>query len=97
MQVVIRNYTGKGAAELFDVLAKSTAELDATMRAIDGLVSYTLARSSGGGFSVTVGRDNAAIDKSTQTARDWIAKNAAKAGAAPPQVSLGEVILQVQT
>ena len=93
MQVVIREYSGKGAKELFDVLEKNKADVESLLRTVKGLVSYTLARSSGdGGFSVTVCQDQAGIDESIQKARDWVAKNAAHAGASAPRVSSATVI-----
>lgn len=96
MQVVIREYSGKGAKELFDVLEKNKAEVESLLRSVKGLVSYTLARSSDGGFSVTVCQDQAGIDESVQKARDWVAKNAAHTGASAPQVSKATVIVHLQ-
>ena len=89
MQVVIRKYSGKGTKELFDALEKHAADLEPIMRSVKGFVSYTLARSGGGGCSVTVCQDQAGIDESTQKAKDWIAKNAANTGV---EISLGNVI-----
>ena len=96
MQVVIRKYSGKGAKELFDALEKQAAELQPLMRSIKGFVSYTLARSDSGGFSVTVCQDKAGIDESVRIAKDWIVKNAANAGAAAPEVSTGNVIVHLK-
>ena len=92
MQVVIREYSGKGAKELFDLLEKKKAEVESLLRSVKGLVSYTLARSGDGGFSVTVCQDQAGIDESVQKARDWVAKNAANTGVSAPQVSKATVI-----
>jgi len=92
MQVVIRQYSGKGAKELFDALEKHAADLQPLMRSVTGFISYTLARSGSGGFSVTVCQDQAGIDESVQKAKDWIAKNAGNTGAAAPAVSVGNVI-----
>ena len=92
MKAIIRNYSGKGAKELFDALEKHAAELQLLMGSVKGLVSYTLVRSGDGGFSVTVCQDQAGLDESTQKAKDWIAKNAANTGAAAPVVSVGSVI-----
>ena len=92
MKAVIRNYSGKGAKELFDTLEQHAAELQPLMGSVKGLVSYTLARSGDGGFSVTVCQDQAGLDESTQKAKDWIAKNAAHTGVAAPEVSVGNVI-----
>ena len=96
MQVVIRTYSGKGAKELFDVLEKRAADVQSLMGSVKGFVSYTLARSGDGGFSVTVCQDKAGIDESVQKARDWIAKNAGNTGAGAPQVSDGFVIVHLK-
>ncbi len=77
MNVVVRTYSGAGAKELFDVLEKHKADVESIMRSVKGFVSYTLARSGDGGYSVTVCQDKAGIDESVQKARDWVAKNAA--------------------
>ena len=96
MQVVLRKYSGKGAKELFDALEKHAADLEPLMRSVKGFVSYTLAQSSGGGYSVTVCQDQAGIDESVQKAKDWIAKNAANSGAGAPEVSIGKVIVHLK-
>ncbi|MBJ7258852.1 MAG: hypothetical protein JHD33_04860 [Chthoniobacterales bacterium] len=93
MQLVIRKYSGKGAKELFDACEKQAADLESTMRSVKGFVSYTLARSGDGGYAVTICQDQAGLDESVQKAKDWIAKNAANADAASPEVSIGNVIV----
>lgn len=95
MQVVIRQYSGEGAAELFDLLEANAAGVQSLMESVNGLVSYTLARTENGGFSVTVCQDKTGIDESVQKARDWIAKNAGKTAIVAPEVSLGSVIVDV--
>jgi hypothetical protein len=96
MQVVIRTYSGKGAKELFDVLEKKKADVESVLRSVKSMMSYTLARSGDGGFSVTVCKDQAGIDETVQKARDWIAKNAAHTGASAPQVSNATLILHLK-
>jgi len=96
MQTVIRTYSGKGANELFDVLEERKTEVETLLRSVKGLVSYTLARSGDGGFSVTVCQDKAGVGESVAKARDWIANNAASAGAAAPEVSEASVIIHVK-
>jgi hypothetical protein len=93
MHTVVRSFSGKGAKELFDLLEKNKADVEKTLRTVKGLVSYTLVRSTDGGFSVTVCNDKAGTDDSLQKARDWIAKNAASTGVAAPKVSEGSVVL----
>jgi hypothetical protein len=96
MQTVVRTYAGKGAKELFDVLAKHTADVEKLLRSVKGFVGYTLVRSSDGGFSVTTCQDKAGIDESVQKAKEWIAKNAESVGAAAPKISEGSVIVHLK-
>lgn len=96
MQAIVRTYSGKGAKELFDVLEKHKADIENVIRPVKSFVSYTLARSGDGGFSVTVCEDKAGIDESVQRARDWIAKNADQAGAAAPKIATGSVIAHLK-
>ena len=93
MQVVVRTYSGKGAKELFDLLEQHKAEVEGLIHSVKGFVSYTLARSGDGGFSVTVCQDKTGIDESLQKAKDWITKNAGNVGTGAPKVSEGSVII----
>ena len=95
MQAVLRSYSGTGGKELFDILEKHKADVEGLLREVKGLVSYTLARSGDGGFSVTVCQDKAGVDESVRIARDWIAKNAASAGASP-HISEGSVMVHIK-
>ena len=95
MHAVIRNYSGNGAKELFDVIEKNKAEVERAIRPVKGFVSYSIARTADGGFSVTVCQDKAGTDESVQAARDWIAKNAGSTGAAAPTISEGTVMLHL--
>jgi hypothetical protein len=96
MHAVMRNYSGKGANKLFDVIEKNKTEVEKVIKPIKGFVSYSLVRTADGGFSVTVCQDKAGADESVRVARDWIAKNAGDAGAAAPTVSEGTVILHLK-
>jgi hypothetical protein len=96
MHGVIRTYSGKGAKELFDVLADHTADVEHIMRQIKGFVSYTLVHTSDGGISVTVCETKAGTDESLHKARDWIAKNAGNTGVGEPTVSEGPVIIKTK-
>jgi len=96
MQVAIREYSGKGAKELFDALEKNKADVESLIRTVKGLVSYTLARSGDGGFSVTVCQDQTGIDESMKKAKEWITKNAAKTGASATRVSSATVITHLK-
>ena len=95
MHAVIRSYSGKGTKALFDLLEKNKGEVESLIR-VKGFVSYSLVRTTRGGFSVSVYQDKAGADESTRAAREWIAKNASKTGVARPTISEGTVMLQLK-
>jgi hypothetical protein len=76
---------------LFDVLQQRKTDVENVMRPIKGFVSYTLARSGDGGFSVTVCQDKAGTDESVRVAKEWVAKNAGNTGAGAPTVAEGSL------
>jgi restriction endonuclease Mrr len=96
MHAVVRAYSGKGAKELFDVLEKHKADVESLMRSVNGFVSYTLARSGDGGYSVTVCQDKAGVDESVKKAKEWVAKNAGNTGVGAPKVSDGAVMMHLK-
>jgi hypothetical protein len=96
MQMVVRKYSGKGAKALVDMLEKNSAEVQTLMRSVKGFVSYALARSSDGGFSVTICQDIAGVGESGQKAKDWITKNAANTGVGSPEITIGEVVVHMK-
>jgi hypothetical protein len=95
MHAMVRTYSGTGAQQLFDVLEERKADVEATLRNVPGLVSYTLLRSGEGGLSVTVCKDKAGVDESLKAARDWIQKNAPNILANPPVITEGAVVVQI--
>src|SRR5260221_11600092 len=54
MHAVIRSYSGKGTKALFDLLEKNKGEVESLIRGVKGFVSYSLVRTTRGGFSVSV-------------------------------------------
>src|SRR5215475_2530668 len=72
MHAVLRSYSGKGARELFDVIEKNKTDVEKVLRSVKGFVAYSLARTSDGGFSMTVCQDRAGADESSAKAKDWI-------------------------
>ena len=95
MHAVVRRYSGPGASELFEEFARkqgSRESLEQAIRAVPGVVAYTLVRTQEGGVSVTVSQDKAATDKSVQVARDWIRQNLTTS-ANPPEVLDGDVLV----
>jgi len=85
MHTVIRTYSGKGAKELMDVLERNKGEVEKLIRGIKGFVSFSLVRTTDGGFSVSVFNDKGGTDESVGVARDWIAKNASNTGVTAPR------------
>jgi hypothetical protein len=96
MYAVVRTYSGTNAKQLFDLIEQRKAEVEAVIRSVAGLVTYTMARSGDGGVTVTVCADKAGADESLRLAREWIQNNAAGIGASPPAVLEGTVILQIK-
>ncbi len=95
MHAVVRNYSGSGAKELFDMLEERKGEVESIIRSVTGLVSYTLIRTDDGGVTVTVCQDKAGTDESMQVARNWIQENASGLGTSPPAVSEGTALLSL--
>jgi len=95
MYAIVRNYLGAGAKQLFDVLERRKAEVEAEIRNVPGLVSYALVRSGEGGLAITVCKDKAGADESVKVAREWIRKNAADVPAYPPAIMEGPVIVKI--
>jgi hypothetical protein len=96
MHAVIRTYSGEGAQELFDIIEKNKEEVEGLIRGVKGFIGYSLVRTAGGGFSVSVYEDKAGTDESLRVARDWIAKNASNTGVGAPTVSDGTVMLHLK-
>jgi hypothetical protein len=95
MHAVVRNYSGKGSKKLIDVIEENKVEVERLIRSVKGFVSYSLVRTTRGGFSVSVYQDKTGTDESVRVARDWIARNASNLGAARPTVSEGTVVFQL--
>ena len=93
MYALVRNYSGAGAKELFDLLDEQKTDIETRLRAVPGFVAYTLIRTNDGGVSVTVCEDHGGTDQSTQVVREWINANATDLNTDPPTVSKGTVIL----
>jgi hypothetical protein len=94
MHAVMRTYSGPGAAKLMDLLEQHKDEVEEQLRSVQGFVSYVLARSTEGGFSVSVYQDKTGTAGSMRVARDWIAQHGSNTGVKPPTVVEGTVILQ---
>jgi hypothetical protein len=96
MHAVIRTYSGPTARQLFDLLEGRKSEVEALLKSVPGLVSFTMARSGDGGVTCTVCEDKAGTEASTRVAREWVQKNAAAIGASPPSIAEGAVLLHIR-
>lgn len=96
MHAVVRNYSGKGAKELADLLEKRKADVESIMRGVNGFVTYMLVRTDAGCYSVSVCKDKAGADETVRRARDWIKTNASNTGVQAPQISEGSVLLHLK-
>lgn len=95
MHAVVRNYSGSGAKELFDLLEERKADIESIMRSVTGLVTYSAIRTDDGGVTVTVCQDKSGTDESIRVAREWIQENASNIGSSPPAVSEGSIMVQI--
>ena len=93
MHVVVRSYSGDGAAELFDLLAQREEEVKEIMTTVPGFVSYTAVRGDGGGVTVTTCEDKAGTDETSRRAAEWVKENVT-ATIAPPSITEGDAILR---
>lgn len=94
MHAMVRTYSG--AKALIDALEARKGEVEAAIRAVPGLVSYTLLRTADGGVSITVCQDKAGVDASLQVSRDWMQKNLPGVTASAPTVAEGAVVVQIK-
>ncbi len=95
MYTVVRDYSGSGAKELFDLLEERKEEVETLIRSVTGLVTYSAIRTDDGGVTVTVCQDKSGTDESIRIAREWIQENASDIGSSPPVVSEGSILVNV--
>jgi len=95
MYAVVRAYSGPGAKDLFDLLENRRTEVEAAIRSVPGLVSYTLVRTEEGGVAVTVCQDRAGAEESTRIKKEWIQQHASELGSSPPEIEEGSVLVQI--
>jgi len=93
MYVVIRRYTGQGAAKLFDLLEQSEEDVKELISGVPGFVSYAAFRTDDGGRTVTACEDKAGTDESSKRAAAWVEENVT-GSVDPPEISEGNTVLQ---
>jgi len=94
MHVVVRNYSGQGASELFDAMEQRADEVKEIISSVPGFVSYAIFRTDGGIMSVTVCDDKDGTDESSKRAADWVKENVSDATVDPPEITEGDTFIQ---
>ena len=93
MYAVIRTYTD--SPELADQLAARQSDIEEVITPVAGFQSWFLVRTPEGCATITVCDDKAGCDESTQRAADWLREHASEIKSTPPQITSGEMILQI--
>ena len=76
MHMILRTHSGELAMKVFELIASNYQSVDNTLRACDGFVSYTLARSGDRGYSITVAQSKSAAEDVIRCAKKWVVDNA---------------------
>jgi len=92
MHATIRHYASR---ELADQLAAHSDEVESLIGTVHGLRSYHLIRTEDGCASITVCDDQAGTEESTQIAGNWIRENLPNLAQTRPDITAGDVIVQV--
>jgi hypothetical protein len=93
MYATIRTYTG--APELADQLAGYRSDIEELLTSIPGFRSWICVRTDGGCSTVTVCDDQRGADESTQRAADWLREHASEIQFTQPQVTGGEIVIDL--
>ncbi len=94
MYATIRNHVGKQG--FADELVKRQDDVKRIIQGIPGFQAYYLIRTEEGvAVSVSVFEDRAGAEESTRQAGEWVQTNLPDMAATPPEVSSGEVVIQL--
>jgi hypothetical protein len=94
MHIVVRNYSGQGSSELFDLLERSEQAVKDLLGGVPGFVSYAAFRTAdGGGMTVTACEDETGTEESSRRAAEWAKENVSAAVEAPT-ITDGSTVLQ---
>lgn len=96
MHIVVRTYSGKGAAETIDLVIASKKDIKKLMRSVRGFIEYSAVRTEDGGFTITVSKNSKASDAITAIAKKWVLEHAAHLKAKPPTAVGGKVELNFE-
>jgi len=93
MYVVVRNYSGQGASELFDLLGQREDDVKELISGVAGFVRYAAFRSGNGGSTVTICDDKVGTDESSKRAAAWVKENVTGT-VDPPAITEGSTVLE---
>jgi hypothetical protein len=94
MYSVVRQYSGAGSSDLFDLIEQRSDDVKRIISGTPGFISYVAFRDEGGGgTTVTSCQDKAGVDESSKRAADWVSENASF-DIDPPEIVEGSPFLQ---
>ena len=93
MHVVVRNYSGQGASELFDLLGQREDDVKELISGVPGFIKYAAFRTGDGGITVTMCEDKAGTEESSNRAAGWVKENVTGT-VDPPAITEGGTVLE---
>jgi heme-degrading monooxygenase HmoA len=93
MYATVRTYSA--SPELAGALVGKADEVKRLISEIAGFKAYYLVRTADGAVSVSVYEDEAGVEESTKAAAAFIRENLPDLGGVAPQVSVGEVVIDI--
>jgi heme-degrading monooxygenase HmoA len=93
MYATVRTYAA--GAELADGLVSNADSVRSLISGIEGFKAYYLVRTAEGAVSISVYETEAGAAESTQAAAAWISENLPGLTGVAPEVSAGEVVIDV--
>ncbi len=94
MFATVRSYTGIGSGTLSEI-DRRRDEIEALIRSVPGLVAYHMLRTRDGITTVTVCNEPMGAEVSNRRVAAWIQQEMADFVPKPPDISAGEVLLQI--
>ena len=93
MYATVRTYAGN--RDLADALVENESEVKRIIAGIDGFKAYYLIRTADGAASVSVYENEAGAEASNKAAAAWLGENLPNLAVPAPQVSAGEVVIDL--
>lgn len=85
-------YSGGDSSQPFDLIEQRNDEVQTLIGGVPGFISYTAARTTDGGITVTVCGDKTGTDESSKRAAAWVKENS-PATVNPPTISEGNTVV----